>query len=413
MNPHAKPASGRNLIDEETESMPHWQSKFQGKDAGDFRLSFIEEIVRKDQQHLSGHRETERRIRQELEDTRLHLYKSSLVHQQQFERKTHIDEEIAELKRYHQSQLDSSQSEWKNILEEQKRIHEEMMKSKEQSLLSRLSESSRIIDVLQSSLREKQSKISELESTIQQQKREYEEQQKHNSRKALEEIGIHEAEWRKKIETCEMEHQRSLQTIQDRMSIEKSALELTMQAKLESKEEQTARNYEKKMKKFERQVIEAENAYTQKAQFLQGSLDELRRENLRLRTVHRSQVEKLEEELHIKDSRLVSMHSSINTVDEITRLSEAWKASTVLLASKVVRACSTVTNIPKVECKNDIYADLFRGFVANRDSEDRTGNGLLDDIVGINKKLITKAFLTSKRLIEKAGKEKLPDTSKI
>lgn len=389
-------------------------------------IEILQDKLMKDNSFLTQNREAEKRLRREIEDSKMKLHQTSFISNQELElkiieieskHKQSHGEELARIRNHYESELARLRIEHQDsitlALEEQRIQFDSLFSIKEESLLGRLSESSKIMDVLKVNLKEAQSKVSEIEKKINSERDECDDKLRRQSVNFIHEFTSQENSWKSQLEMCKADYERQIQSLQDRNSIEKSAVSVSSQAHLDAKEEELKRSYEKKIKRFEKQVIEVERSYTQKSQFLQGSLDEARRECQRLKASHAYQFDALNEELRIKDLRILAMQDRISVVDEIARSNESWKAAAAALSTKVIRACSTVTNLPKSDTvpykDRDLLNDLLRGFGPPAERHAAVN----EDIVAIDKKMITKAFLCSKKLVERATKEKPFDTSTV
>jgi hypothetical protein len=132
---------------------------------------------------------------------------------------------------------------------------------------------------------------------------------------------------------------------------------------LEAKEAHIKEHYDKKLKKFEKLLLESQAAYQNKQLVIQGSLDEARREYTSLKIAFDAKETTLREELNLKDRQLISQQSRIDALSRVKQESDSWKRLASDVAGLAIRACATAVTLPDFRLPPDeSIAALLTGF---------------------------------------------------
>ena len=215
-----------------------------------------------------------------------------------------------------------------------------------------------------------------------------------------------ENSWKERLIEAEEHNAAQMEALKAKHKLERDAKQLTMQAHLEAADERVKRRYEKKLRTYEQQVKEVIEAYKQKELVITGSLEEARRELLHVQNTLTAREQVLNEEMTLKDKRMVAMQAQLHAVDEITRIAEVWRGQARELASVIIQACLTVRDLPEVpEAPKDLLSSVFQGFVKEEElqkhrrhyfSDVRVYNRLKADHVMVQKDFLAKALKNSK-----------------
>lgn len=217
---------------------------------------------------------------------------------------------------------------------------------------------------------EKKKEISIHEQQMKQMVQSHKQKLLETERRMAGEFEKQEVVWRERVEEVERRHNSRYEALHAQFELEKEAKELSAKARVADSEEKMKASYEKKLSKFESKLAQAMQAYKEKEFVIQGSLDEARREVMHLKNSFDAKQEVLQEELSVKDRRLVKMQAQLHAVDEITRIADAWRSTAREMARLVVRACVTTRDMPDVPVPpRDVLSSVFQGFVKEEERD--------------------------------------------
>lgn len=126
--------------------------------------------------------------------------------------------------------------------------------------------------------------------------------------------------------------------IQDRYSIEIEANNLATLARIEAREEEMKADYEKRLKAFEKSVLETQQTYVKKELVFQGTIDQHRYDLACTHKQYEAKIDELREELSIKDRRLGALISKEHETDK-------WKKMVKYLSTRVIQACASAKKV--------------------------------------------------------------------
>lgn len=154
------------------------------------------------------------------------------------------------------------------------------------------------------------------------------------------------SEWTLKLDLAEEKHKFELDSYSKHLSSQYDAKEASADMRLELKENQIREHYEKRLKKYEKQIMEAEQAYQSKALTVQGSLDEARRENDSLKAFYDAKEEALREEVSLKDKRLIALRGKLDQINQISKALDEWRRIAAEVAAISIRTCAKAEEFP-------------------------------------------------------------------
>lgn len=155
-----------------------------------------------------------------------------------------------------------------------------------------------------------------------------------------------EATYQSRLAKQEEAMKEKLQLIQDQVNTENERRSLLEKARIEAKEMSLHEAYEKKMKKFAKQIEKIMEHYRDKELVIHGNLEEARREISYLTASHEATMQAHREELGLKDKRLVDMQRELAELDEIERQLDNWRNAARDLSALVIHTCATVEELP-------------------------------------------------------------------
>jgi hypothetical protein len=126
--------------------------------------------------------------------------------------------------------------------------------------------------------------------------------------------------------------------IQDRYSIEIEANNLATLARIEAREEEMKADYEKKLKAFEKSVLETQQTYVKKELIFQGTIDQHRYDLACTHKQYEAKIDELRDELSLKDRRLGALISKEHELDK-------WKKMVKYLSTRVIQACASAKKV--------------------------------------------------------------------
>lgn len=138
--------------------------------------------------------------------------------------------------------------------------------------------------------------------------------QKHklNEQSLISKFNEQETIWTKRLTDLEESHKQQLQSIQDKHNLDMASHALMNTAHQEAAEVKIQHIYDKKARKIEAQLEAVILNFKQKEATMQGSLDEARRELLIVQSTFEARERSLQEEIQLKDKRLISIQTRLN-----------------------------------------------------------------------------------------------------
>lgn len=218
---------------------------------------------------------------------------------------------------------------------------------------------------------------------------------------------VHEA----KLQQLSRQFQQQADALQAKAEQEKDLKCLAEQARLEAKEDEVKRSYEKKLRKLEKLVTQSIERYREKELVIEGALNESRREAKQLKETIDLKEKHYKEHLHFQDKRLMTAQNQIDSVDALTRVVDTWRATAKDLATYVIRACATVGELPcdflalqpqGDSLAKDVYADLT---AKAHNNQDRYVNFTKAQHVAVSRSQLTRALRLSKVVHERVKAE--------
>lgn len=336
----------------------------------------VVELVTKDHETAANQKELETHIREQLEQS-----KASLIEKYQ-QVQTNLNTELDTARKIHAATLKEKEDWWQVAL-----------KSKDAEIANMQKKMKDIAD-------DGNKRVTDTE------------------RRLIDELDRQEVMWKERIAELEAQHESHIESVRAKHKFEMDSKILTSKAHLEANEDRIKKTYEKKLKKYEKQIREVIQTYNEKELVINGSLDEARRELLQVQNSVAAKERVLREEMVLKDKRMVAMQAQLHAVDEITRIADVWRSQARDLASVIIQACVSVRDLPNVpEAPKDLLSSVFQGFVKEEElnkerkhfhQELNIYNRLKADHVMIQKDLISRALQTSKRVVERVKAEIVP-----
>lgn len=193
---------------------------------------------------------------------------------------------------------------------------------------------------------ERDRRIRQLEEQLQFHEKEWKQKSHDKSEQYIAQMNAMEQQHHANLHAQETRWREKVQVIQDQINTSEEHRRLTEKAKLEAKEVALQRAFDKKIKRYTKQIETVVEHYNAKELVVQGALEEARREIIHLQAVHSAQEQCNKEELVLKDKRLVEIQQYLDEVDEISRDKQEWRTTAHELASIVIIACGTVEELP-------------------------------------------------------------------
>lgn len=285
---------------------------------------------------IQTHRQLDLSMRSQIEDMKIAYIEQYMLQEEK------LKQELADQIRSHAAIMAARESHWKEIVEEKVK-HTEVLIAQHQ----------REINEYKKRLHDKDEfyvgQMSAMEKQYQQQQQELDNR------------------WKDRIKV-----------LQDQINIDKERSALTEKAKIEAKEASLQMTYEKKVKKFTKQLESVMEHYRAKELMIQGALEEARREIINLQANHAALEQVNREELLLKDKRLVEIRQYLDEADSINRRADEWKTLARELSTIVVQACATVEELPDelwTSTTPGLFTSVWDELRGQNGSTTRTGYG--------------------------------------
>jgi chromosome segregation ATPase len=304
----------------------------------------------------------------------------------------HLREELRQQQENYQISVQESEKQAKIMKEEIEKAVENALSENDKRWEEIVADKSMIIEKLEDRIDEVHMKheniVDEMKRNMEQQVHEMKEKMSHQIKDLEEKYDqkYHDLE-RKAKEQCD-KYAKSLDQ-------EKQNYHIALVTEYATKEESNKSIYEKKLKKYEKQIIEAEEAYRMKTASIEAQLKASREEILLLRRNFELTELGLQEELGLKDIRLSSLQSRLDEYSDISKAMSEWRSISTELSALCIRTCAKAVDLPEISS-----AILAPRYSNPRLSRMTKGGWMMavEDMIGVD---IKEEFLLEYNLLRK------------
>jgi hypothetical protein len=143
------------------------------------------------------------------------------------------------------------------------------------------------------------------------------------------------------------QYQIHLNTIQEQLSSQEANHKIILDAHEKAFDEKYSKKYNKKLAKYEKEIEKIIQHYKEKEYRFDGSIEELRKENLQIKTYFELKEKEYSDELRIKDKKILFLEKENNEIDDLIHTAKNWKALASDLSNLLIHTCSTAEDLPK------------------------------------------------------------------
>jgi hypothetical protein len=194
-----------------------------------------------------------------------------------------------------------------------------------------------------------------------------------------------ELDWNARIDELRNSHASFIQKLEEKHLFDKQSFDLVESSRTEARFKATTEQYEKKLKKYEKQVQDVISTYHTKELKILGALEEARRECARIQSVSDAREQTLRDELSMKDRRLIAVQSRLDSFEHACKKIEIWRTLAAELARSAIHSVASAKDLPTVpEHPEDLILGMFHGF-SKETYRDSAQQKLIKDIDQYNK----------------------------
>ena len=153
-----------------------------------------------------------------------------------------------------------------------------------------------------------------------------------------------DTQWKSVLIDCENKARRELESFKDRLNLESEAREIGTLVKIEANQERAQALFDKKLKKYEKQVSLIIERFDDKKLKYEGALEEVRRQLRECAELNEKKSTYLHEEVLLKEKRVTSILGKLQQYNTVTSELNRWRDIAKELATMVVNTSLQVGN---------------------------------------------------------------------
>lgn len=159
-----------------------------------------------------------------------------------------------------------------------------------------------------------------------------------------------------RLRLCQENHKQEIDSLEKNYQSQLKKIEETktneFKTQLEYKEHIIKEMYDKKLKQYEKQIIDAEQAYSQKSTSVELALRKLQLDHQSFKQDTEIKEKSLKEELALKDIRLVSQANLLDEFNMVKKSLNEWQKISGELSALCIRTCVKANELPDISRLN-------------------------------------------------------------
>jgi myosin heavy subunit len=246
-------------------------------------------------------------------------------------------------------------------------------------------------------LKQKNHEIQQLQTQMSAMRENFSQKVKTINQQHYETLGSQEKKLEELYQKEKLKYEETIRNLKQSLSLQQENHKMTEKVEIEMKEEIAERKFTKKLLKYEKQVKNILNSYTQKELIMKGSIDEVRNELLRNKSISEIKEKQFHEELTLKDKRILLLEREINEVDNYIYTAKTWKNLASELAHLLIQSCATVEELPDelwTSTSPGIFSSIYDEFhgVKERPKSEQNYRRRKQDYVIVQRLLLSKCL---------------------